>query len=67
MSGPISNTRANAQGQFLEAWLALTWTGAWLRGTKSYRFAWYLTLTSANHASMKQTGLAGLHRTKDST
>ena len=23
----------------------------WLRGVKNYRFPWYLTLVSANHAS----------------
>ena len=25
----------------------------WLRGIKTYRFPWYLTLVSANHASSK--------------
>ena len=35
-------------GRLLESWLALS---RWLRGMKMYRFPWYLTLVSTNHAS----------------
>ena len=30
---------------------SLVSTNRWLRGIKTYRFPWYLTLVSANHAS----------------
>ena len=30
---------------------SLVSTNRWIRGTKTYRFPWYLTLVSANHAS----------------
>ena len=32
---------------------SLVSTNRWLRGIKTYRFPWYLTLVSANHASSK--------------
>ena len=30
---------------------SLVGANRWLRGIKTYRFPWYLTLVSANHAS----------------
>ena len=37
----------------------------WLRGIKMYRFPWYLTLVSTNHAS-SNPGLCGSHRQSQS-
>ena len=36
-------------GRLLEAWFNSA--NLWLRGIKMYRFPWYLTLVSTNHAS----------------
>ena len=33
----------------------------WLRGIKMYRFPWYLTLVSANHASSNPGLVANMH------
>ena len=42
---------------------SLVSANSWLRGIKTYRFPWYLTLVSANHASSNP----GLEPVKKST
>ena len=46
---------------------SLVSTNSWLRGIKTYRFPWYLTLVSANHASSNPGHYQFCHRiTNDS-
>ena len=44
----LNLTTPQAQGPVVRS---LGSANRWLRGIKSYRFPWYLTLDSANHAS----------------
>ena len=42
------NLQSTVQGPVVRS---LVSANRWLRGIKTYRFPWYLTLVSANHAS----------------
>ena len=42
------HVKASAQGPVAQS---LVSANRWLRGIKTYRFPWHLTLVSANHAS----------------
>ena len=48
MANPTTKSFIIDQGPVVRS---LVSTNRWLRGSKTYRFPWYLTLVSANHAS----------------
>ena len=47
-SGVLTSMGSNIQGPVARS---LVSANRWLRGIKMYRFPWYLTLVSTNHAS----------------
>ena len=48
ISNAIRITKDAIQGPVVRSLIS---ANCWLRGIKTYRFPWYLTLVSANHAS----------------